>query len=497
MSWIPHLQQFFLREAPLGPDGRLVVAFSGGGDSTALLWALARLPGLRPRLLAVHVDHALDPGAPERARQARRLAAEVGVGFRLERRDVRALARPGEGLEAAARRLRYAALEEARRETGARFVATAHHRDDQAETVVLRLRFGTGLYGLAGMRPVHGTVVRPLLAVPRAELARALAGTGLAAVDDPTNRDPAAAYRNRIRHRILPALAAGEPGLPERLAALAERARRAALPLERRLAERLEIIRRSDGAVACSRERFAALPEAARPFALSLLARRAGAAPSARRTAAAELLGQLARGAGAAVDAGDGWCLRADATALWLERRREKPADFSYTLEVPGELARPELPWSLRLSRRPVEPWMLRGDARRAALALPLEPGDRVTVRNRRPGDRVLPLGAAGSRRLKEVLIDRHVPEAVRGRIPLLCFGEQVVWVPGVTIDHRFRITDQRVVWLAELADVAGPGAGIPAPPSWFSQGRDGGVPEHRIEDPGTRPAAAGSPEVR
>jgi tRNA(Ile)-lysidine synthase len=496
MSWISLLQDFFLREAPLGPDDRLAVAFSGGGDSTALLWGLAQLPGLRPRLVAVHVDHALDPGSAERARQAQRLATEIGVPCQLERRDVPALAEPGEGLEAAARRLRYAALDAVRHEVGARYVATAHHRDDQAETVVLRLRFGSGLYGLGGIRPVHGAVVRPLLAVPRAALALELAGSGLTPVDDPTNRDLASSYRNRIRHRILPALAAEDPALPLRLAALAERARRAAGAFEERLADRLQLARRPDGGVGCSRERFRALPEAARPLALSLLARRAGAAPSARRTASAELLGQLARGGRVALDAGGGWRLRADENALWIEPRQEKAADFSYTLEVPGELCPPGLPWSFRLSHRPVEPWMFRGDARRAALALPLVPGDRVTVRNRRPGDRVRPLGAAGSRRLKEVLIDRHVPAAARARIPLLCCGGEVAWVPGVAIAHDFRITGETVVWLAEIADVTGPDSG----PAWESRPladgfqREGTAESRNIgfKDPGTgRPMPA------
>ena len=94
---------------------------------------------------------------------------------------------------------------------------------------------------------------------------------------------------------------------------------------------------------------------------------------------------------------------------------------------------------------------MFQGSPHRAGLALPLAPGDRVTVRNRRPGDRLHPLGAAGSRRLKEVLIDRHVPHGQRDRIPLLCVGERIAWVPGITIDQSFRITGEAVAWVAEV----------------------------------------------
>lgn len=103
---------------------------------------------------------------------------------------------------------------------------------------------------------------------------------------------------------------------------------------------------------------------------------------------------------------------------------------------------------------------MFQGSPHRAGLALPLQPGDRVTVRNRRPGDRLHPLGASGSRRLKEVLIDRRIPRSQRDRLPLLCVlsrdergeeTERIAWVPGVTIDQRFRITGEAAAWVAEV----------------------------------------------
>ena len=106
----------------------------------------------------------------------------------------------------------------------------------------------------------------------------------------------------------------------------------------------------------------------------------------------------------------------------------------------------------MRLCRRAVEPWMFQGSPDRAGLALPLAEGDRVTIRNRRPGDRIHPLGADGSRRLKEVLIDRRVPRPVRGRLPLLCVGERIAWVPGIAIEQRFRLAGHATAWVAEVA---------------------------------------------
>ena len=128
--------------------------------------------------------------------------------------------------------------------------------------------------------------------------------------------------------------------------------------------------------------------------------------------------------------------------------------DFTYTLEVPGELEIPEIAVRVRLTRGAVEPWMFAGETDRAGLALPLLEGDLVTIRNRRPGDRIHPLGARGSRRLKEVLIDRRVPRHVRERMPLLVVGERIAWAPGVTIDQRFRLAGHATAWVAEVATV-------------------------------------------
>ncbi|MFL6194322.1 MAG: tRNA lysidine(34) synthetase TilS [Thermoanaerobaculia bacterium] len=447
MDLLPTLESFF-RDLPAGP---VVVAFSGGPDSTALLWEMARLP--ERDVIAAHLDHAIDAGSAARAGAAAGIARSLGVPFVTRRIDVPALRRPGEGLEAAARRVRYGFLERTRMEAGARWIATAHHRDDQAETVLLRLLFGSGLEGLAGVRPVHGAVVRPLLEVPRAALLAAVRAAGLAPVEDPTNLD-LDVPRNRVRHRLLPALAREEPDLTERLARLAGKARAAGRNLDLLLGRRLPARETADG-IAVERRDVEALPEELRPFAFSWLHRRAGAPYPAGEAARSELARQLAGPGRAACDCGGGWRWEERSGSLVLRRpaeERERVPDFTYTLEVPGELEIPEIAVRVRVTRRAVEPWMFQGAADRAGLALPLTEGDRVTIRNRRPGDRIHPLGAGGSRRLKEVLIDRRVPRRVRERLPLLCVGGRIAWAPGVTIDERFRITGQATAWVAEVA---------------------------------------------
>jgi len=170
-------------------DPMLAVAVSGGADSLALL-ALAQ-EGFPGRLWALTVDHGLRPGSAAEAAGVARLCARLGcpqATLRLEPLP------PGAGLQAAAREARYAALADACRARGIGLLLTAHHADDQAETLLMRLNRGSGLAGLAGVRPVaalHGiSVVRPLLDVRRADLAALVAARGWVPVADPSNADP-------------------------------------------------------------------------------------------------------------------------------------------------------------------------------------------------------------------------------------------------------------------------------------------------------------------
>jgi tRNA(Ile)-lysidine synthase len=459
MEILSPLEPFFRDEAPLAPGEGLIAAFSGGPDSTALLLGLARLAGrLGVRLTAAHLDHAMDPGSAERAAAAACLAARIGVPLVSARREVPRLRRPTESPESAARRVRYGFLEEVRQAAGARWIATAHHRDDQAETVLLRLLFGSGWEGLAGIRPVHGAVVRPLLGVPRRELLACVEEAGLQPVQDPTNAD-LGLPRNRVRHVVLPALEQ-EPGL---LARVADRARAASARLDRHLSAHLNVQEEREGGIAVERAGLEGLPAELLPFALAWLHRRAGAPHPAGSPARAELLRQIGSGGRAACDCGGGWRWETAGELLVLRRNRsagpagveeERMVDFSYTVLIPGVVEIPELAVRVGLCRRPVEPWMLAGSPCRAALALPLAEGDRVTVRNRRPGDRIHPLGAAGSRKLKDLLIDRRVPRRERDRLPLICVGERIAWVPGVTIDQRFRLAGETTAWVAEVTEV-------------------------------------------
>ncbi|MEM7050185.1 MAG: tRNA lysidine(34) synthetase TilS [Acidobacteriota bacterium] len=447
----------------LGPldDQPLVVAFSGGVDSLALLLVARDVAGVR--LVAAHLDHGLVAGSAERARRARRLAEELGVEWVAERR---AVALGDSGAEAAARRVRYEFLVEVARRLGSRAVLTGHHLEDQAETVALRLLQGSGLEGLAAMATERELapgvlLLRPLLDRSRAQLGALVAAHGLRPIEDPSNRD-LQLERNFVRHRLLPHLQArqredprADPpphNLRDRLVGVSLAARRVRSRLDAVLARDAPLD--DDGTLALAD--LEALPPGLRPFALARLHRAAGRPYPPSRRAQGELTRQLDRRRARPVscDCGDGWRWRQRGERLAVQRPEPKTARFTYTLTAPGEVEIDELGARFRLTRGTVESWMFQGAPNRAGLALPIEPGDIVTVRNRRSGDRLQPLGSSGRRKLKDLLIDRQVPRHDRDRIPLLCLGEdsrQIAWVPGVTMDDRFRIGDQRIVWIAEL----------------------------------------------
>ena len=199
-----------LQAAGLSLHGRtIVVGLSGGADSVALVDALASLRRRRGfRLVAAHLDHGLRSGSRDDAAFCAAFCATLDVPLRAATADVRArAARERGGLEQAARRERYAFLRAVRDEEGAAAILVAHTRDDQAETLLLRLLRGAGATGLAGMRPRAGDILRPLLDVSRADVLDHLRERGLAWREDPSTADPAH-RRNRVRHELLPYLEA-------------------------------------------------------------------------------------------------------------------------------------------------------------------------------------------------------------------------------------------------------------------------------------------------
>jgi tRNA(Ile)-lysidine synthase len=248
----------------LAAEPALVLAVSGGPDSTALLflvanWRKARKKG--PALLAVTIDHGLRQEAAAEARQVARLARRLGLPHRTLRWTG---AKPKSGLQEKARAMRYRLLAQAAAKAGASHILTAHTLDDQAETVLMRLLRGSGPAGLAGMTRSTSLgdvmLTRPFLDIPKARLVATLRKAKIVFARDPSNRDP---KFTRVRMRaLMPALA--EEGFgAKRLALLAQRLRRAEAALDAAVDRAAALTRGKwvpGGKIEMEAERFAALP---------------------------------------------------------------------------------------------------------------------------------------------------------------------------------------------------------------------------------------------
>jgi tRNA(Ile)-lysidine synthase len=409
----------------LPEGGGVLVAVSGGGDSVALLHALsARGPalGVGP-VVAGHVDHGLRPDSGEDARAVGGLCQSLGVP--LEVRRVAVDAAPA-GLQAGARRARYAALEAMREAMGAQVVATAHTADDQAETVLMRLCRGTSPAGLAAIRAQSGRVVRPLLHVSRACLAAYCASQGLSFRSDPANADPRF-VRSRIRHEILPQLESVlGPGVGDALARFAALAadedrflRDAAAALEAGLA--------SGGAGLDARGLAEADPALARRVVVSAWARAAGAAsPPVESRHVSRLLEALGNASGWRRDLPGGVRATLSCGRLLLEGRGDETSAFP-AQAIPG-------PGRYRPVGTPLEVLVRR---RRGGVAAVVDPYHHrvpwplrrpLTLRGWRPGDRL----AKNGPKISDLFVRARIPRPLRPATPVLLVGDEVVWAAGL-----------------------------------------------------------------
>ncbi len=408
-----------------GRAGRpLMVALSGGRDSMVLLHLL-RFPlrDLCDDLSAAHVDHAMRPGSDADARWVRGVCRAWDVPLQATRLD------PPASSEADARRRRYAFLGDAADPDT--LVLTAHHQDDQAETVLFRAARGTGVRGLRGIAPRRGRIVRPLLSFRRGELARYAEETGLAWRDDPTNRDPSYA-RNRIRHRVIPALEDARPGAARNLARLADRARATERALDaalRRLEEEATIT--DDGAVVTlARPVLLSYDPALRARLVRRVLRRFGSTPDRAGTQAAlEFISSGPSGGEAHVAGG-----------LRIERDFDRIRVLRAGRDGPGTA--PDEPLVIqdgapgmgraRIGGREVAvAWgvgtRIEG-GRRAGIDHPVFP---LTVRGWQPGDRIrLPFG---SKKLKKLFGEQRLGRRARRQVPVVVDGQgRIVWAVGV-----------------------------------------------------------------
>jgi tRNA(Ile)-lysidine synthase len=460
-----HVRETIRRYQMLEGGETVIVAASGGPDSTALVRALAALgPDLRLSIHLAHLDHALRPDAGEDAVFVSRMSEALCLPYHQGTAHPRALA-AGEGisLEDAARRLRYRFLIGLARQTGASVVATGHTLDDQAETVLMRLLRGSGLEGLGGIPPVRVEagvrIIRPLIETTRGEIEAYLKSHGIGWREDSTNRDPAI-LRNRIRGSLLPVLEGYNPNIRQALARLAALVRDDAEALQAlSQAHAAAMLSGGTRAARISLAAFARLPIALQRRVLRTALQRVRGNLHAVRFVHLEEARRLAlegnTGSWLALPGG----MRVTRLAGEVEVTAGTPASKSpsvYRLPVPGRIVAVEFGVQLAAEEFDAEdrdtgaegisPGIEEpsGEARRTEVLLDgALLGEGLILRGPRPGDRFAPAGMGGqTKTLADYLSERKVPRHRRAFVPVLTTeGGEIVWIVSMRAAQVAQVT--------------------------------------------------------
>jgi tRNA(Ile)-lysidine synthase len=422
---------------------RVAVAVSGGADSVALLVAMADSRAETGIVLsAIHVHHGLRGAeADGDAEFVAQIAKRLDVPLCTRRGDVAALAAErGQGIEEAARALRYQSFQELLAKPEVDAVATAHTLDDQAETVLMKMLRGAWTEGLGGIAPVvtmkSGCIVRPLLEVTRAEVVAYLEGRGEPWREDSTNQE-LRFTRNRVRHTLLPQLREFQPRIAEQLSRMAAVARDEESWWARELVRvmpgmvlpgkpvrgggRANSTRPGEAGVAMELERLRALHPALQRRVLRSAAEQLGFALSFDQTEAVRALaepGERVAGKGGRVELGAGLIAERTARELRLSRSSERtPSRLpELVVPVPGVLEAPEYGYRVTTEGR-------------------LPSGRTLVLRTPQPGDQVRLPHSRGVKTVKEVLERRGLSAALRKVCPVLATGSSILWMSGVEVE--------------------------------------------------------------
>src|SRR5262245_5188371 len=428
MSSTQSLPQRFLthvgRTRLFREPGEAIVAVSGGVDSVVLLDLLrGHASELGLSIVVAHVDHGISSDSRTVGRSVKTLAEKYRLPF-----EATELHLGPDASETDARRARYAWLREIQRRRGAKYLVTAHHQDDQIETVLLRTLRGSAPAGLAGIgRRARGGLVRPLLPFTRRELLEYATASNLPVHDDPANRDPRH-LRSWVRTTLLPLLSERlGSALRGDLLALGRHAAsdRAAWDRVLDLTPELGLVVEGDS-FAVARRSVARYDNALSVALLRAAARRAGLVLGPTR---ARRLVVLARGqSGRRLALSDGWTAEVAFDQFRVSRyAKGKTESAPVAVQPHGESGSArfgefEISWSPASAPERIE---------RTAWTTWVE-GTGWQIRPPQPGDAVAPIGGVGHRPLRRLLMEARVPRGERARYPVVTRGKTILWVPGI-----------------------------------------------------------------
>lgn len=435
-------------------NDRVIVAVSGGADSICLLHLLHSLGDFFSiHLVVAHYEHGLRPMEdPAETGFVQQLATSLGLPFESEKGSL-SIGR-ADSIEERARNARYDFLERMREKHKAQRIALGHTLNDQAETVLMRLLRGSGSAGLGGIPPVRGstpargsTVIRPLIETDRAEIEAYLHSQGLTWKTDSSNLQPIY-LRNRIRLELIPLLENYQPRLVKRLGQTAAILRDEDDCLEKIadswLTAKAEM--KPEGSFRISIPSLLELPVALRRRVTRQLigkVKKDLRRISSDHLESAEKLMRGERPQGSLSLPNRVKIKRVYDHLIFSTETTRETDPFLYNLDGPGDHQLEEIGRLVSISEMPnprdlpleESPWIAFLDAEKVHYPL--------TVRSFSPGDRFVPLGMTGHKKLKDFFVDLKIPRDQRYSTPILCCGSSPVWICGFRIDDRFKVTPE------------------------------------------------------
>ena len=447
------VHRFYRDVAAVTPGDVLIVGVSGGPDSMALLqltYDLREAIGLEPHV--AHFDHGLRPDSADDADFVIETAVGLELPVTVESGDVRALGRErGKGTEEAARAARHDFLERVRTGVGGRYTVLGHNLEDQAETILMRLFRGAGTVGALGMRPVSGSLIRPLLGVSRNTILEYCGRRGINYRIDPSNQTPNA-DRNRLRLQIMPEIRRIWSGVDSVLARDADLLREDAEVLAWAARAAVEAIRMPGrgGRIELRRGALRQLPAPVARLVLKTVMSETGCPLSPPKSL---LDGALrfctARQAGGRMDFGAGVEILRGHDSVLIQSTSTKPGRISdcSVLRVPGSTCIRGISLTIE-STLIVDPAGV-GEAadsvRNANPTVAVLDYDAIEkpiiIRRRHRGDRFVPFGHTSETTLSRLLMDRHISWWKRDAIPVVAGRNGIVWIGGIEIDDRYQVT--------------------------------------------------------
>lgn len=435
----------------LTPGDRVVIAVSGGPDSVALADVLFLLKEeYRLKLHIAHLNHMFRGKEADRDAQAvEELARALGLPCTVAKSDVPAFAAEHHmSAQAAARQVRYDFLEKTRANWQGTKIATGHHADDQAETLLMNILRGAGTEGLTGIPPKRDDVyIRPLIEVTREEIEAYCRERGLGFRQDISNFKPVY-LRNRIRLELLPLLAKEyNPGIRSSLVRLGRIMRDENGFMEERVQEfwdRLVISGTGSEIIFSLTGFLQAHPALKRRLLRKAWGTLRGDERDLEFIHLEQTLDFLQNGAaGGVIELPRHIIMEKSYDSFRLAATCSEPEKtvFCHELIIPGNTFIPEL--GLNIEAEVTSCWPGSVEFKEEAWIDYEKLNGPLLVRSRRPGDRFLPLNGCGSKKLKEFFIDEKIPRARRDRVPIVTAGEDIVWIGGIRPDDRWRITDK------------------------------------------------------